>query len=155
MSFGHLAMPTVAASLALECLKSVPLGKEGAMKIVDGIEPFLEWQSDITYKKNPPKGYFYPGYDMLANLAKVKSNLKSGNYSGEYDFQIDLFQEVSAPSSDGHFVLLPDILDIFRWRRQSLAIVSVSEDGDSLPVIKLQSEYRVKMLAVLSACIEQ
>lgn len=39
------ATPTVAASIAYDCLLSVPLGQEAALEFVDSIEPYLEWQS--------------------------------------------------------------------------------------------------------------
>lgn len=137
------APPTVAAALALECLKTVTLGRDEAIQLIDAIEPYLEWQSDAAYKKDPPKDYFYPGFDIFDNLAKVKSNLQSGKYAGEYDFQIDLYKQVWAPANDGHFVVFLDLLSrVFNWKRQPLPIVSISEDGTSLPVIKLQGEFR-------------
>ncbi|KAG6003744.1 hypothetical protein E4U21_001747 [Claviceps maximensis] len=133
--------PTVPAALAYDCFKSVPLNKAAAIQLVDGIMPYLEWQSDSAYKKDPPKDYAYPGFDMFANLAAVKSNLQAGKYATEYDFQLDLYKQVWAPGQDGHFVFYPDLLTrAFRWRRPMLPIVSVSEDGISLPVIKLQKD---------------
>lgn len=39
------ATPTIAASVAYDCLLSVPLGKEAALEFVDSIEPYLEWQT--------------------------------------------------------------------------------------------------------------
>lgn len=39
------ATPTIAASIAYDCLLSVPLGQEAALDFVDSIEPYLEWQS--------------------------------------------------------------------------------------------------------------
>lgn len=39
------ATPTIAASIAHDCLLSVPLGKDAALEFVDSIEPYLEWQS--------------------------------------------------------------------------------------------------------------
>ncbi|KAG5974691.1 hypothetical protein E4U55_008097 [Claviceps digitariae] len=131
----------VPAALAYECLQSVPLGKQEAIQFVDAIAPYLEWQSDPAYKKNPPKNYFYPGFDLFANLAKVKSNLQAGKYANEYDFQVDLYKQVWAPGQDGHYVLYPDLLSTaFKWSRQPVPLVSISEDGKSLPVIKLQSD---------------
>ncbi|KID76169.1 Peptidase S41 family protein ustP [Metarhizium brunneum] len=135
------AIPTVAASLAHECLKTVPLGKAEALKLIDAIEPYLEWQSDAGYKKDPPKSYFYPGFDIFGNLASVRSNVESGKYAGEFDFQTDLYKQVWAPGQDGHYVFYPDLLaKAFRWRRAVPPIVSISEDGESLPVIKLQTD---------------
>lgn len=43
----HIATPTVPAKLAQECLNSVPLNKDAALKLVNEIEPYLEWQSGM------------------------------------------------------------------------------------------------------------
>ncbi len=79
----------------------------------------------------------YIAYDLFANLAKVRSNLEAGVYPGEYEFQAELYQSVFGLGHDGHFVFYPDALTkVFEYRR-SKPIVSISEDGSSLPVIKL------------------
>lgn len=99
--------------------------------------PYLEWQSDAAYKKDPPADYPHPGYDIFGNLANVRAKLVADEYDGEYDFQADLFETVFAPGHDGHFVMYTDLLArAFRWTRQH-PLVSISEDGVSLPVIKL------------------
>ncbi|KAK9444209.1 pyridine nucleotide-disulfide oxidoreductase family protein [Metarhizium brunneum] len=132
--------PTVKASLAHECLKSVPLGQHEAVQLIDAIEPYLEWQSDAAYKKDPPESYFYPGFDIFGNLAKVRSNVQAGKYSNEFDFQTDLYKQVWAPGHDGHFYFNPDLLHrAFRWYR-NVSIVSISENGEALPTIKLQTD---------------
>ncbi|KAH0596601.1 hypothetical protein MHUMG1_05719 [Metarhizium humberi] len=131
---------TVKASLAHECLKSVPLGQHEAVQLIDAIEPYLEWQSDAAYKKDPPESYFYPGFDIFGNLAKVRSNIQAGKYSNEFDFQTDLYKQVWAPGHDGHFYFKPDLLHrAFRWYR-NVSIVSISENGEALPTIKLQTD---------------
>ncbi|KAL3952473.1 hypothetical protein ACCO45_012416 [Purpureocillium lilacinum] len=116
------ATPTVAATLAHECLESVPLGKDAAIKLVDSLD------------------YFYPGFDLFANLAKVKANLQADKYKSEYAFQADLYETVFGPGHDGHYVFYPDALTkVLKWRRDR-SLVSVSEDGKSLPVIKLYED---------------
>ncbi|KAK4197994.1 hypothetical protein QBC40DRAFT_332298, partial [Triangularia verruculosa] len=134
------ATPTVAAELALECLNSVPLHKEAAIELVDSIEPYLEWQSDSVYKADPPEDYFFPPFDMFSTLAQVREKLVGDVYANEYDFQEDLYVSVFCPGHDGHFVFFPDALTrVFEWQRQR-ALVSVSEDGASLPVIKVYED---------------
>lgn len=127
----------VSADLALQCLKTVPLGKKEGIQLVDAMVPYLEWQSDAEYKKNPPKSYFYPGFDILGNLAKVRSNLEGDKYDGEWAFQSDMYNTVFAPGQDGHYAFYPDIVArSLKWRH-NITLVSVSEDGKALPVIKL------------------
>ncbi|KAL2075024.1 hypothetical protein VTL71DRAFT_8804 [Oculimacula yallundae] len=131
--------PTVAAQLAHDCLNSVPLNKTAAIQLVDEIEPYIEWQSDLAWKKNPPKDYFYPPHDILGYLASVKANLQADKYASEYAFQEDLYQ-VFARGHDGHFVFYSDALTkAFEWGRKR-SLVSISEDGTSLPVIKLYED---------------
>ncbi|KAJ0114988.1 peptidase s41 family protein [Diaporthe amygdali] len=134
------ATPTVAADIAHECLLSVPLGKEAAIELVDSIEPYLEWQSDSAYLADPPADYFYPAYDMFANLATIRTKLESDGYAGEYEFQAELYNTVFGPAHDGHFVYYPDLLTlVFDWNRP-LSLVSISEDQSSLPEIKVYQD---------------
>lgn len=46
------ATPTIAASIAYDCLLSVPLGQEAALEFVDSVEPYLEWQSGQSLELN-------------------------------------------------------------------------------------------------------
>lgn len=134
------ATPKIAASIAHDCLLSVPLGKDAAIELVDSMEPYLEWQSDSAYKADPPADYFYPAYDMFANLAAVRAKLENGTYGGEYAFQDDLYKTVFGPTHDGHFVLYPDLLShVFEWYRP-LSLVSISKDQSTIPEIKVYED---------------
>lgn len=107
---------------------------------MDAIEPYLEWQTDSAYKADPPKDYFYPPYDMFAALAEIRANLVNNVYDSEYAFQLDLYFKVFGPGHDGHFVFYPDLLSrAFLFGRQR-SLVSVTEDGTSLPVIKIYED---------------
>lgn len=131
------------ASLAHDCLTSVPINSANAIRLLDTLVPYLEWQSTTQYLANPPRDYYYPAYDIFANLAEIKRNVQNGKYANEYDFQTDLYLNVSANAHDGHFLFSPDAVgNAFEFvRPTSLSLVSVSEDSSSLPVIKLRCEY--------------
>ncbi|GKT85754.1 peptidase S41 family protein [Colletotrichum tofieldiae] len=132
--------PTVPAQLAHACLNSVPLGKEAAIELVDSLFPYLEWQSDAAYKADPPAGYDFPAYDLFAALSSIRENVLNDVYPGEYAFQSAIYEEVFGPGHDGHFVYYPDLLTaVFEWTRER-GLVSISEDGSSLPVIKIYEE---------------
>ncbi|ODA78334.1 hypothetical protein RJ55_05715 [Drechmeria coniospora] len=132
--------PSVPAALAHECLNSIPVGKELAINLVDSLEPYLEWHSNTPFLKDPPKDYFYPAYDMFANLASVRANLEADKYASEYAFQKDLLDTVFMPAHDGHFYFYPDaMVKAFLFER-ARSLVSISEDGQSLPVIKIYEE---------------
>ncbi|CAD6502332.1 BgTH12-04925 [Blumeria graminis f. sp. triticale] len=133
------AWPTVSAQLAYECLNSIPLNKTAAIDFVDSIEPYLEWQSDLAWKKDPPADYDCPAHDIIAALDQVRRNLVANKYANEYVFQIDLYR-VFLKGCDGHLVIFPDAISKgFAFRRER-SLVSVSEDGRSLPVIKLYDD---------------
>ncbi|KAM0492336.1 hypothetical protein ACHAP8_010023 [Fusarium lateritium] len=131
--------PKVDAALAYQCVTSVPIAQEQALKFIDELVPYLEFQSDQAWKKNPPKSYNYPGYDMWAELSTIRSGIGSGKYKTEYDWQNDLFMRVFGPGHDDHMHIYPDLLDVFRWERQ-VALGSISEDGLKLPVIKVYQD---------------
>ncbi|KAJ4113926.1 hypothetical protein NW768_011456 [Fusarium equiseti] len=134
-----IEIPTVDAALAYKCVTSVPIAQKQALKFIDELVPYLEFQSDQAWKKNPPKSYTYPGYDMWAELSAIRSGIESGKYKTEYDWQNDLFMRVFGPGHDGHMYIYPDLLDVFRWERQA-ALVSLSQDGLKLPVIKVYQD---------------
>lgn len=142
------ARPTVAASLAYACQQSVPLGKAEAINFVDSIKPYLEWQSDAAYKADPPADYGYPGYDMFKTLDNIKAKLQNDEYDNEYDFQAELYSRVFGPGHDGHFILYPDALaKVFRYGRKR-SLVSISEDGEALPQIKIYGMLKFKIAFV-------
>ena len=65
------------------------------------MKTFLQFQSDISYKKNPPPGYLYPAVDILGGVDELSEKLQSGFYTNEYDLQVDIFKLISA-GYDGH-----------------------------------------------------
>jgi hypothetical protein len=77
---------------------------------------------------------------MFAALAKVRENLVNDVYAGEYAFQDDLYKTVYGPGHDGHYVYYPDLLTAAFDFNRARALVSISEDGTSLPVIKIYGE---------------
>ena len=129
--------PTMGASLAYECLKSVPVHKEPAVRLLEELKPFLEWQSDQVYLKDPPSDYPYPRVDIFGELETIRSDLEAGKYSGEVEWQEDLYRAIAGKPHNGHLAYHPDLLTVpFEWVRP-WSLVSVSEDGTSLPVIKV------------------
>lgn len=136
------ATPTVEASIAYECLNSVPIDKDGALKFVDELAPYVEWQSDTAFKKNPPADYGYPPTDLWATIASVKADIEADKYPNEYAWQADLYVKLFGPAHDGHFVVYPDALSAaVEWQRP-FALVSISEEGPdgSAPVIKVYDD---------------
>ncbi|KAI1635526.1 peptidase s41 family protein [Biscogniauxia mediterranea] len=136
------ATPTIEASVAHACLNSVPIDKDGALKFVTEMEPYVEWQSDTVFKKNPPADYYYPPHDIWAAINAVKADITADKYANEYEWQADLYKKVFGPAHDGHFVVYSDALtSALEWQRP-FALVSVGEEGPdgSAPVIKVYED---------------
>ncbi|KAI1087933.1 hypothetical protein F5B19DRAFT_496899 [Rostrohypoxylon terebratum] len=136
------ATPTVEASIAYECLNSVPIDKDGALKFIDELKPYVEWQSDTAFKKNPPADYGYPPTDLWASIDEVREGITADKYANEYAWQADLYVKLFGPAHDGHFVVYPDALSAaVEWQRP-FALVSISEEGPdgSAPVIKVYDD---------------
>ncbi|KAI1772769.1 hypothetical protein F4818DRAFT_139009 [Hypoxylon cercidicola] len=134
--------PTIEASVAYDCLNSVPIDKDGALKFINEMEPYVEWQSDTAFKKNPPADYFYPPTDLIATIASVKADIEADKYPNEYAWQADIYKRLFGPAHDGHFVVYPDALSAaVEWQRP-FALVSISEEGPdgSAPVIKVYDD---------------
>ncbi|CEJ81451.1 hypothetical protein VHEMI01573 [[Torrubiella] hemipterigena] len=132
---------TVPAELAYACLRSVPFNKARGVAIADSLVPYLEWQTDTEYLKDSPKGYDRPAYDMFAALKDIRAKAASKSYASEYDFQKDIQQRVFLPAADGHMRYSPDSMNAFRFAFPR-GVVSYSDDGKSLPVIKLSDHYK-------------
>lgn len=134
--------PIIEASVAYDCLNSVPINKGGALKFIDELIPYVEWQSDTAFKRNPPLDYSYPPTDLWATIARVRADLEADKYPNEYAWQADLYASLFGPAHDGHFVVYPDALSAaLEWQRP-FALVSISEEGPdgSAPVIKVYDD---------------
>ncbi|KAI1427129.1 hypothetical protein F5Y12DRAFT_200122 [Xylaria sp. FL1777] len=135
------ATPTVQAKVAYDCLNSVPIDKAGALRYIESNRPYIEWQSDTVFKKNPPRDYFYPPHDIWGVLNQIEADIKADKYSNEYAWQQDYYVKLFGPSHDGHFVSYPDVLtNAIEWQRP-YALVSISDKPDgSTPKIKVYSD---------------
>lgn len=121
-------------------MTSVPVNRNDALNFVDSISPYLEWQSDPAYKADPPADYAYAAYDLVANLASIRTKISNNGYKSEYDFQADLLENVFLKGHDGHMVLYPDLLARATSFGRRSGLVSISSDGAALPQIKFKND---------------
>jgi hypothetical protein len=128
--------PVVDAALAYACLKSLPFYSTSASSTVDEIKKMVEFQSTLNYLKDPPKGWPNDAVDIVAGLDSIKSNVESGQYSNEFDFENDI-ASLMVKAHDGHLGWNGmAYAGVFRWRRSSaFALVSASRDGSEMPQI--------------------
>ncbi|KAL2071204.1 hypothetical protein VTL71DRAFT_12439 [Oculimacula yallundae] len=129
--------PRVSAELAYACLISAPLNVADATALIQSMLPYIEWQSSLSYLKNPPAGYQFPSVDVFGSLNTILANIQTGVYKNEHAFQTDLlllFQSVH----DGHFRFSPDLLSKALVFRRPISVVSVSRDGVEVPKVYLR-----------------
>lgn len=96
----------------------------------------------ISYLKDPPASFQFPAYDIPAAFEEIISNVKSGLYANEYEFQADLYAAFNL-AKDGHFRFIPDLIGAaIQFRRQDIALASVSLDGVAVPQIYAVCKYK-------------
>ncbi|CAD6442926.1 3be7d645-f545-49a8-9f74-de9323dcc10e [Sclerotinia trifoliorum] len=127
--------PTFNASVALQCLQSVPLDVQRSSNFVDYIEPFWQFQSTLAYLKDPPPDYPLPGADMLGGLAEIKDSINSGYYANQWEFEKDLYALGNILPHDFHVNLPLPLMSVFSFSTLDGPLVSISSDGLSLPEI--------------------
>ena len=86
------ATPEVDAKLAYECITSVPLHKEAALRLVDGVVPYVKWQSNTAWLKDPPEEYaekVQPAVDVWGVLEGIKERVEKGEYKNEWEVSVE------------------------------------------------------------------
>lgn len=95
----------------------------------------------VSYLKDPPADYQFPAFDIPAAFEEIISNVEGGLYANEYEFQADLYAAFNL-AKDGHFRYIPDLIGAaLQFRRQNIALASVSLDGVAVPQIYTVCEY--------------
>ena len=127
------ATPTVPATLAIECLQTVPNKVEPAQRLIKSLKPFVAWQSTLAFLKDPPQSYMFPPVDILGGLDNISTIAGAGGFSNEFDFGLAIVYLLQS-AHDGHFAFRPDVFKGFGFRNQmAMDIVSVSIDGIQAP----------------------
>ncbi|CZR66660.1 uncharacterized protein PAC_16561 [Phialocephala subalpina] len=121
------------ASLAYECLTSVPFNAAVATRFLEYYNDTLQFQSTLTYLKNPPTSYQQPGVDLLLGLQHLQEGIDSGIFPNQYEFEAAL-QTLLYATHDAHVNLFAGILAAFTFA-SPYDIVSISIDGIQLPKV--------------------
>ncbi|KAF9700862.1 hypothetical protein EKO04_000746 [Ascochyta lentis] len=137
------ARKVVPAELGMKCLMSVPLDKDGNVKLIDDVKLFVKWQSNIAYLKDPPTNYTEKPVDVMGELDTMQKGLSSGTFKTEYDFQMAMMSMFNR-AYDNHFAYQPDILaSAMQFQRPpGTELVSVSSDGKALPEVYTYQDIR-------------
>jgi hypothetical protein len=126
------------ASLAYECLTSVPFNPAVATRFLEYYNDTLQFQSTLTYLKNPPASYQQPPVDLLQGLAQIQEGIDTGAFLNEYEFEAAL-QTLIYEAHDTHLNLVAGVLAAFTFG-SPYDIVSVSIDGKQLPKVYLADD---------------
>lgn len=146
--FPEETQAVVPADAAHDCLKSVPVDKDELKGLIDEMQYYLNWQSNLAYLIEPPEGYTEDRVDIADEMKKIKDGLDQGTYEDDYTVMFDLSMAWTK-SYDFHMTFVPDIMQIFRFRRGNVglglldefALVSVSSDGKALPELYNYCEF--------------
>jgi hypothetical protein len=86
-----LGIPVVSvnlpASVAHDCLISIPLNATDASAFIDYYRTYLNFQSILAFLKDPPASYQQPAVDLLGGLDIIQADDASGRLKKQYDFE--------------------------------------------------------------------
>lgn len=122
-----------------QCQISVPFNATAATSLLKYYRETLEFQSTLSYLKNPPTAYQQTSVDLIQGLDFIESQIAVGGYSNQYVFESAL-QRLVYNAHDTHLSLDAGIMSIFTFG-SPVTIVSVSEDGFQMPKPYIRSEY--------------
>jgi len=132
-------LTAIPAQLAHECLISVPLHVAEAQNLHRSLDIYMKWQSTLSYVQDPPEGYQMPAFDFWAAFNHIGENLSNAAYSSEWDFGMDLLRATTNVHDDHLRYILDVVGRVFKFGRD-VDLVSVSQDGYSLPMVYVHGE---------------
>lgn len=123
----------IPATLAYECLTSVPFNKTVATQFLQYFKDTLQFQSTLAYLQNPPPSYQQPAVNLLASIDLIQRQIDTGVFHNEYSFEAAV-QNLIYQTHDAHIQLFAGALNVFTFG-SAVPIVSVSADGFALPKV--------------------
>lgn len=86
----------VRPSVAVSCLRSVPVDRERDLRLIEYLRPYVSFQSTIETLADPPEEYLLHGVDIWRGLDEIEARLKGFGYSSQYEVMLDLQSIVSS-----------------------------------------------------------
>ena len=126
------------------CLIEVPFNQTVATQFLKYYKDTLEFQSTLTYLKNPPSSYQQPGVDLLGGLDRIQRDVDTGVFDNQYDFELEV-QNLVVSAHDSHLYLIAGATSVFSFG-SPFYISSVSVDGHAPPQIYITGEYFARSL---------
>ena len=109
----------------------MPFNRTVATQFLNYYMDTINFQSTISYIKQPPTSYQQPPVDLFDGLDQIQSAIDSNLFSNEYAFEAAV-QRLLYNAHDGHLSLEAGLMSIFSFGNQ-YALSSVSADGVELP----------------------
>lgn len=85
----------VRPSVAVACLRSVPVDRERDLRLITYLRPYVSFQSTIEHLADPPDEYLMHGIDIWKGLDEIEARIKGLGYSSQYEVMMDLRSIVS------------------------------------------------------------
>ena len=134
------------ASVAYECLQSVPFNAAVATRLIKYLNDTYQFQSTLAYLKNPPSSYQQPAVDLIQGFNAIQAQIDANVFQNEYAFEAAL-QNLLYSAHDTHVNLVAGALAVFTfgsgWR-----LSSISTNGVQLPKVYLTGKQTLQSFAV-------
>lgn len=100
------------------------------------VKNMAQFQSNLAFLKNPPKGYVNEPVDILGGIDEIWKKVNSSSYTNEFDFENDI-AVLFTKAHDGHLNFDGYAYNgVFRFRRsRQITLISGSNDGKERPKI--------------------
>lgn len=141
-SFANLFLATglfqVSADIALACQLSAPFDQKLSIEQIYYFVPYINFESDLAYLKNPPSTYLISAVDILGDLNDIRQNASAGIYTNQYAFDAAITNLVGK-AHNGHFTYTTGLIAAFE-HHNIMPLVSISKDGLALPHVYVASK---------------
>ncbi|KAH6672424.1 hypothetical protein B0J14DRAFT_73417 [Halenospora varia] len=133
------SLPSISATLAYQCLTSVPINATASVAFITWYKNYLQFQSTLAWLKKPPPSYQQPATDIIGGLDDISAKLTKGTFTNEYDFEV-AFRKLLITAHDGHLSLSLPAFRAFTFRAP-YTFISISADGSALPQVYIADDY--------------
>lgn len=116
----------------------MPFNPAVASRFISYYNDTLQFQSTLSYLKNPPTSYQQPAVDLLAGLIRIQTAIDEGIFANQYEFEAAL-QTLIYAAHDGHVDMLAGVLSAFSFASPR-DLVSLSLDGQQIPKVYLADD---------------
>ncbi|KAK6541578.1 hypothetical protein TWF694_007381 [Orbilia ellipsospora] len=119
--------------IAYDCLRSVPLEKASTLDFLQVVTQFFQFQSTLSYLKNPPANYDQGSVDIIGGLQDIHKKVESGSLTSWYELENQV-SDLMDKSHEGHLHVGLPLRKIINFSCP-ISLVNLSPDGKTLPKV--------------------